>query len=35
MCVAWLTSVVLIEIVPWEAGGGAGAKVGQNEVSVT
>ena len=30
-----LTSVVVIEIVPWEAGSAAGAKMGQNEVGVT
>lgn len=35
MGVAWLTSTVIIEIVPWEAGGTAGAKVGQDEISVT
>lgn len=35
MHVAWLTNTVIIEIVPGEAGGTAGAKVGQNTASVT
>lgn len=35
MHAAWLTSTAVIEIVPREAGGAAGAKVGQHEVGIT
>lgn len=34
MPVAWLASLVIIQIMPREAGGAAGTNVGQNQTSV-
>lgn len=35
MCVAWLANLVIIQVIPREAGDAAGTNVGQNQTGVT